>query len=63
MRVMHLNKSGSGFSFKSACGRNLLRTPLSTSWEDFKKEPLQNRCAKCMTSKQFLLNTKHDLKN
>jgi hypothetical protein len=27
MRVTHLNKSGTGWSSKTACGRNLLRTP------------------------------------
>jgi len=63
MRVMHLDKNGSGFSFKTACGRNLLRTPMSAPWEDFKKEPLQHRCTKCMISKQFLLNVKVDSKN
>ena len=63
MRVLHLDKSGSGFSFKTACGRNLLRTPMSAPWEDFKNEPLQHRCTKCMASKQFLLNVKVDLKN
>jgi len=59
--VMHLNKSGSGFSSMTACGRNLLRTPLSTDWEGFKFEHSQYRCVKCEESKQFALNTRRDL--
>ena len=60
MRVMHLDKSGSGWSFKTACGRNMLRTPMSTNWSDFKQEPVQYRCIKCSSSKQFEVNTKMD---
>lgn len=60
MRVTHLNKSGSGWSSKTACGRNLLRTPISTNWSDFKQEPAQFRCIKCVASKQFEVNTKMD---
>lgn len=60
MRVMHLDKSGSGWSFKTACGRNMLRTPMSTNWSEFKQEPLQYRCTKCSSSKQFEVNTKMD---
>lgn len=60
-RMMHLNKSGSGFASMTACGRNILRTPLSTSWEGFKDEPSEYRCIKCESSKQFALNTKSDL--
>lgn len=56
---MHLNKSGSGMSSKTACGRNVLRTPMSANWEDFKVEG--HRCAKCEQSKQFELNTRADL--
>lgn len=62
MRVMHLNKSGTGWSSKTACGRNLLRTPVSTNWSEFKQEPVQFRCIKCVTSKQFEVNTKMDAK-
>ena len=62
MRVTHLNKSGSGWSSKTACGRNLLRTPISTNWSEFKQEPVQFRCIKCVTSKQFEFNTKMDAK-
>jgi hypothetical protein len=60
MRVTHLNKSGTGWSSKTACGRNLLRTPISTNWSDFKQEPVQFRCIKCVTSKQFEFNVKMD---
>ena len=62
MRVMHLNKSGSGWSSKTACGRNMLRTPMSTNWSDFKQEPVQFRCIKCSSSKQFEFNAKMDAK-
>jgi hypothetical protein len=62
MRVTHLNKSGTGWSSKTACGRNLLRTPISTNWSDFKQEPVQFRCIKCVTSKQFEFNAKMDAK-
>ncbi len=62
MRVTHLNKSGTGWSSKTACGRNLLRTPISTNWSDFKQEPVQFRCIKCVASKQFEVNTKMDAK-
>ena len=60
MRVVHLNKNGSGMASRTACGRNILRTPLSTNWEEFKTEPHQ--CAKCAASKQFEVNTKMDAK-
>jgi hypothetical protein len=63
MRVMHLDKSGSGWSSKTACGRNMLRTPMSTNWSDFKQEPVQYRCIKCSSSKQFEVNTKMDIRN
>ena len=62
MRVTHLHKSGSGMASKTACGRNILRTPFSVNWEKFKQEPLQYRCSKCQSSKQFELNTKTDAK-
>jgi len=45
---------------KTACGRNILRTPLSVNWAGFKQESTQNRCIKCATSKQFEVNTRMD---
>ncbi len=61
-RVMHLNKSGSGMSLKTACGRNILRTPISGNWLEFKQESFMYRCIKCTESKQFELNTRADAK-
>lgn len=63
MRVTHLNKSGTGFTSKTACGRGLLRTPMSVNWAEFKAEPTQYRCIKCAASKQFEVNTRMDSKN
>jgi len=60
MRVTHLNKSGTGWTSKTACGRNMLRTPISVNWSDFKQEPVQFRCVKCASSKQFDVNAKMD---
>ena len=57
---MHLNKSGSGMASKTACGRNVLRTPMSGNWTDYKSQPVQWRCIKCDTSKQFEVNTRMD---
>jgi|GEM_PF-2167955 len=57
---MHLNKSGSGMASSTACGRNILRTPMSANWSDFLSEPVQFRCIKCNTSKQFEVNAKSD---
>ena len=62
MQVTHLNKSGTGWASKTACGRSLLRTPMSLNWADFKQEPVQFRCVKCVTSKQFEVNIKMDAK-
>jgi hypothetical protein len=59
-RQMHLNKGGNGWASKTACGRNMLRTPMSMNWSDFKKEDPQYRCIKCASSKQFEFNTKMD---
>jgi len=61
MRVTHLNKSGSGFTSMTACGRNLLRTPISTNWEEFKVDSY--KCVKCESSKQADLFKRIDLKN
>lgn len=60
MRVTHLNKAGMGWASRTACGRNMLRTPISVNWEDFKKEIPEHRCAKCVASKQFEVNTRMD---
>ena len=60
MRVTHLNKSGTSMASKTACGRNILRTPISVNWSEFKAEPSQYRCIKCADSKQFAVNTKMD---
>lgn len=57
---MHLNKSGSGMASKTACGRNILRTPMSTDWNGFKNLPTEHQCAKCAASKQAELNAKRD---
>jgi hypothetical protein len=59
---MHLIKSGSGFTSTTACGRNILRTPMSVNWEMFKQEPEQHKCNKCKTSKQAEVNTKMDIR-
>ena len=61
MRVTHLHKYGSGFTSKTACGRNLLRTPMSTNWEEFKTDSY--KCVKCESSKQADLFKRIDLKN
>jgi len=59
-RQMHLNKGGSGMAARTACGRNILRTPLSTDWQGFKAQPAEHRCAKCAASKQAELNARRD---
>jgi hypothetical protein len=58
-RSMHLHSSGSGMASKTACGRNILRTPMSTTWDGFKTESL--RCVKCEESKLFSFLTRKDL--
>lgn len=62
MRVTHLNKGGTGWASKTACGRNMLRTPFSVNWAEFKAEPAEHRCVKCVASKQFAFNLKQDSK-
>jgi hypothetical protein len=57
---LHLNKSGSGMAAKTACGRNILRTPMSTNWAGFKTTPISHRCEKCEASKQAALNARRD---
>ena len=61
-RQMHLDKGPTGMASSTACGRNILRTPLSASWAEFKAEPVAYRCIKCNTSKQFEVNTRMDAK-
>lgn len=55
---VHLNKSGSGMASMTACGRNILRTPISTNWEGFKTEA--SRCEKCVGSKLFAFLSRKD---
>ena len=45
---------------RTACGRSILRTFMSTDWLGFKNEPAQYRCIKCVASKQFEVNTRMD---
>ena len=63
MHVTHLHKIGSGMTSMTACGRNILRTPLCVKWDEFKTEPEEYRCTKCVQSKQFELNTRIDKRN
>jgi hypothetical protein len=61
MRVTHLNKSGTGWSSKTACGRNLLRTPIfSRTGAEFKQELYSFVEDQVVTSKQFEFNAKMD---
>jgi len=60
MRVTHLDKGTSGMAARTACGRSILRTPISVGWNGFKDEPAQYRCVKCVASKQFEVNTRMD---
>jgi hypothetical protein len=57
---MHLNKSGGGMASMTACGRNILRTPLATKWANFKNLPEDQKCMKCAASKQAELNKRAD---
>lgn len=45
----------------TACGRDILRTPLSVNWAEFKTEPPQFKCTLCEKSKQAIFNAKKDL--
>lgn len=60
MRVLHLNKSGSGLASKTACGRSAVNTPMSANWTEYKAAPVAHRCARCEASKQAELNRKRD---
>lgn len=57
-RQMHLEKGGSGMAARTACGRNILRTPMSTDWENFLMEAPAYRCIKCVNSKQAEVNAR-----
>lgn len=57
---MHLNKSGSGMAARTACGRNILRTPMACGWASFKLTPDGQQCEKCAVSKQAELNARRD---
>lgn len=57
-RQMHLDKGKKGMASRTACGRNILRTPMSTNWSGFLEERPENRCAKCATSKQAEVNSR-----
>lgn len=57
-RQMHLNKGPSGMASRTACGRNILRTPMSTDWAGFMAEGSQYRCIKCAASKQAEVNAR-----
>lgn len=61
-RQMHLNKNGGGMAAKTACGRNILRTPMSTSWVEFNAEPAAYRCVKCEFSKHADFLRRQDAK-
>jgi len=61
-RQMHLNKTSAGMASKTACGRNILRTPMSTNWRGFLTVPADERCAKCNASRQFAVNQNSDAK-
>lgn len=58
IRQMHLDKGPSGMASRTACGRNILRAPLSTNWAGFLGERVENRCIKCATSKQAEVNAR-----
>ncbi len=57
-RQMHLDKGPSGMAARTACGRNILRTPMSTNWAGFLAEKAEYRCIKCVASKQAELNAR-----
>ena len=58
--ALPLHSGGSGMAAKTACGRNILRTPMSCGWEGFKLEPASRQCEKCAASKQAELNARRD---
>lgn len=54
-RVVHLDKGPKGMAAITACGRNILRTPISTDWAGFTATAVAQRCEKCNASKQAAL--------
>lgn len=60
-RQTHLDKGGNGMAARTACGRNILRTPISTGWADFKATPANQQCEKCAASKQADLNRRKEV--
>lgn len=56
--VLHLHSTGSGMASRTACGLNILRTPLSMPWADFKHAT--ERCERCENSKLFAFLTRRD---
>ena len=61
-RKMHLDKGPSGMAARTACGRSLLRTPMSTNWPGFLGERAENRCTKCAASGTADLMNRRSLK-
>jgi len=55
---MHLNKGGTGMASRTACGRNILRTPMSCGWAGFKVTPVARQCVKCAASKLAALHAR-----
>lgn len=47
---MHLIKSGVGMGSRTACGRNIIRTPMSTDWAGFTGAYSNRQCEKCAAS-------------
>lgn len=62
MNQIHLDKNSGGMAFTTACGRNILRTPLSSTWAEFKASKPEHRCEKCEASKHAAFLTKCDAK-
>jgi len=58
---LHLHSTGSGMASTTACGRNVMRTPMSAGWEQFKAEAYLTRCDKCEASRLFAFLQKQDL--
>lgn len=61
-RVIHLNKSGSGMASKTACGRNILRTPMSADWAGFTGTKASQRCSLCDASSHAEFQRKQEEK-
>jgi hypothetical protein len=50
MSKMHLQRSGEGKAARTACGRDILRTPMSVKWMTFVTLPDSQVCMRCRTS-------------